>query len=169
MQQQRRDTHSALSVLAAANTGPRTDDSGWDFTVKTRSSAASFNPPNGGEHVDTNGTTGEMSSLNSKSVQELATVSPLFETVLEPALRQLQTSLEATGTREPALERAISNLKTVSAVAFSSELCIIMMRDMCDVQGFLALDAFDDGGLVQDFLTTLTSLMMSELEGCPDL
>ena len=102
-----------MSVLAAANTGPRTDDSGWDFTVKTRSSAASFNPPNGGEH-ETNGTTGENSSLNLQSVQELATVSPLFENVLEPALKQLQTSLEASGAREPGLERAVSNLKSVS-------------------------------------------------------
>lgn len=30
----------------------------------------------------------------------------------------------------------------------------------------MALDRFDDGGLVQDFLTTLTALMMEELEGC---
>ena len=46
---------------------------------------------------------------------------------------------------------------------------MIMISLLCCAQGFMALDAFDNGGLVQDFLTTLTSLMMGELEGCPDL
>lgn len=102
-----RDTRPPPSVVTA-NTSSKTEDSGWDFTVKTRSSFASQNIKDQTGNEDGNGKA-RSSSLVPDSLQ----VSPLYEAVLQPALRQLQTSLGVDGTHHPELHQALRDLKSV--------------------------------------------------------
>lgn len=139
LQREMHDSRPPPSIITS-NTNSKTEDSGWDFTVKTRSSFTSQNLKDPGNSAEDSNSRGRLSSAS----QEHTHVSPLFEAVLQPALRQLQTSLDVDRHRHPELQKALRDLKS----------------------GFMVLDSVDEGGLVQDFLTTLTALMMEELEGC---